>query len=69
MSREDQPGEPGCGQPGGKQLSDGSSPSGQGHGGEAGGKGMDEEEGRDMKGGWEEMCERGKGSQGDQAEG
>ena len=43
-------GEPGGGQPGGKQLSDFSSPSGQGHGGEARGKGMDEEEGRDRKG-------------------
>ena len=33
------------------------------------GKGMDEEKGRDRKGGWEEMCERGKGIQGGQAEG
>ena len=51
------------GQPGGEQLSGGSSPSLQGHGSGAGWEGMDEEEGR------EERNEGGKKSQGGQAGG
>ena len=61
--------ESGGGQPGGEQLSGGSSPSLQGHGSGAGWEGMDEEEGRDGKEGREERNEGGKQSQGGQAGG